>query len=174
MRGLQNFLEHCVAQRQSAIVDLGGGDTTLRQLAGEMPGMAGQLEAAGIAPVMFYLMGSQPDDLAPIATLAERGFNPGAQAFVLNEIAADLGVSRETAFGRIVGSGIFRRHVSQAVPIFMPRLHAADAGQSRRSSFRAAADGTTTPPLGFFDRSRVETWLDIMDRRFAGVMSWMP
>ncbi len=174
LRWLQDFLEHCVAQRQSAIIDLGGGDTTLRQLAGEMPGMAGQLEAAGIAPVMFYLMGTQPDDLAPIATLADRGFNPRAQAFVLNEVAADVGVSRETAFGRIVGSGIFRRHITQAVPIFMPRLHAADAVESRRSSFKAAADGATTPPLGFFDRSRVKTWLDIMDRRFAGVTSWMP
>jgi hypothetical protein len=174
LRWLQDFLEHCVAQRQSAIIDLGGGDTTLRQLAGEMPGLAGQLEATGIAPVVFYLMGTQPDDLAPIATLADRGFTPRAQAFVLNEVAADPGVSRETAFGQIVGSGIFRRHITQAVPIFMPRLHAANAVESRRSSFKAAAEGATTPPLGFFDRARVKTWLDIMDRRFAGVTSWMP
>ena len=36
-RWLQQLIEHCVSEHQLAIVDLGGGDTTLRPLATEMP-----------------------------------------------------------------------------------------------------------------------------------------
>ena len=47
-----------------------------------MPGLAQMIEAGGSAPVMFYLAGTQQDDLAPMATLAKRGFNPAARAIV--------------------------------------------------------------------------------------------
>jgi hypothetical protein len=127
-RWLQAFLEYAVKHQTTAMIDLGGGDTTLRTLATEMPGFAQQIEEAGLVPVNFYLAGAQPDDLAPIAT----------------------------------------------INLWMPRLHAADAVESRRSSFAAARDGQTTPPLGIFDRSRVKSWLEAMDRQFLGVKSWMP
>ena len=57
---LQELIEYCINERQSALVDLGGGDTTLRSLAAEMPGLAAHIEAAGMAPVMFHLTGTQP------------------------------------------------------------------------------------------------------------------
>ena len=59
-RWLQQLIEHCATERQSAIVDLGGGDTTLRTLATEMPGLTSAMEEAGVAPVMLYLLGTQP------------------------------------------------------------------------------------------------------------------
>ncbi len=74
---LQELIEHCVAQRHSAIIDLGGGDTTLRTLAAEMPGLAEQIEASGLSPVMFHLLGTQPEDLAPAVTLTARASRPG-------------------------------------------------------------------------------------------------
>jgi hypothetical protein len=174
-RWLQAFIEYAVKHQTTAMIDLGGGDTTLRTLATEMPGFAQQIEEAGLVPVNFYLAGAQPDDLAPIATLAERGFNPRARAVVLNESTAEVGLSRQQAFMRVVRNRVLLDQLgSGAINLWMPRLHAADAVESRRSGFVAARDGRTTPPLGIFDRSRVKSWLEAMDRQFHGVKSWMP
>ena len=63
---LQQLIEHCVTEHRSAIVDLGGGDTTLRTLATEMPGLAAVMDAAAAAPVMLYLLRPQPEDLRPL------------------------------------------------------------------------------------------------------------
>ena len=174
-RWLQAFIEYAVKHQTTAMIDLGGGDTTLRTLATEMPGFAQQIEEAGLVPVNFYLAGTQPDDLVPIATLVERGFSPRARAVVLNESAAEVGLSRQQAFMRVVRNRVLLDQLgSGAINLWMPRLHAADAVESRRSAFAAARDGQTTPPLGLFDRSRVKSWLDAMDRQFEGVKSWMP
>jgi hypothetical protein len=56
----------------------------------------------------------------------------------------------------------------------MPRLFAAGAVENRRSTFADARDANTKVCLNMFDRTRVGAWLDAMDRRFAGVTSWMP
>jgi hypothetical protein len=174
-RWLQAFIEYAVKHQTTAMIDLGGGDTTLRTLATEMPGFAQQIEEAGLVPVNFYLAGAQPDDLAPIATLAERGFSPRARAVVLNESTAELGLSRQQGFMRVVRNRVLLDQLrSGAINLWMPRLHAAEAVESRRSTFAAARDGRTTPPLGLFDRARVKSWLEAMDRQFQGVQSWMP
>ena len=171
---LQGLIEYCITERQSAFIDLGGGDTTLRSLAAEMPGLAAHIEAAGMAPVMFHLTGPQPEDLLPALTLAARGFTPTAQALVLNEYGIEPGSTRERAFARLVTSSAYGSLAAECVKLWMPRLHAAEAVESRQCSFAAARDGTINPPLGLFDAARVRVWLDAMDRRFAGVRSWIP
>ena len=174
-RWLQQFIDHAIRHRHSALIDLGGGDTTLRTIATEMPGFADAIEAAGVSPVMFYLAGAQPDDLAPIAALANRGFNPKARAIVLNESTGELGVNRVQAFGHVVRNPVFIDQIAGGgINLWMPRLQAASAVELRRSSFSAARDGLTKPPLGIFDRTRVKVWLEQMDVQFAGVRSWMP
>ena len=171
---LQELIEYCVTERHSALIDLGGGDTTLRSLAAEMPGLAAHIEASGMAPVMFHLTGPQPEDLLPALTLAARGFTPTAQALVFNEYAIEPGSTRERAFSRLTASSAYGSLAKACVKLWMPRLHAAEAVESRQCSFVAARDGTITPPLGLFDAARVRVWLDTMDRRFAGVRSWIP
>jgi hypothetical protein len=172
---LQRFIEHAVAHDLSALIDLGGGDTTLRSIAAEMPEFDSMIEEAGLAVVMFYLVGPHPEDLTPIVTLAERGFAPRARAIVLNEGTAPIGRSREEAFARITGTALFRKSIEDgAIPVWMPRFHAAEAIEARHCGFREGRDGRTDPPLGLFDRTRVRHWLDAMDRRFAGVQSWLP
>ncbi|MDD2794635.1 hypothetical protein [Acidocella sp.] len=173
-RWLQQLIEHCVSERQSAIVDLGGGDTTLRTLATEMPGLAAAMEAAGVAPVMLYLLGTQAEDLTPALTLSARGFAPKAQALVLNEVAIDAGTTRTDAFGRLTGLPGFIELAKTSVPVWMPRLFAAEAIEARQCRFFDARDGRVTPPLGMFDGARLRAWLDAMDRRCAGISSWIP
>lgn len=171
---LVELLDFCAAGRQSAIVDLGGGDTTLRAIATDMPGFESQLEAAGIAPVIFYLCGTQPEDLAPAVTLAAREFHPKAQALVLNEYSTPAGVPRVQAFARLVASPAFSELARSSIQLWMPRLFAADAIETRRCWFTDAREGKVDPPLGVFDGVRLRAWLGAMDRRFAGVRSWTP
>ncbi|HTW72456.1 MAG TPA: hypothetical protein VME47_21435 [Acetobacteraceae bacterium] len=171
---LVELLDFCAAERHSAIVDLGGGDTTLRAIATDMPGFATQLDTAGVAPVMFYLCGTQPEDLAPALTLAARGFAPTAQALVLNEYSIPTGVPRAQAFARLVAAPAFTELSRSGIQLWMPRLFAADAIESRRCWFTDAREGKVDPPLGVSDSVRLRAWLDAMDRRFAGVRSWIP
>jgi hypothetical protein len=140
-----------------------------------MPGFAEQIAEAGATPVIFYLAGAQPDDLAPIATLASRGFMPPARAIVFNESSIDPGLSRAEAFVPVLRSAVVLDQLRRgAITLWMPRLYAASAVEGRRALFAAARDGHTTPPLGLFDRSRVRVWLDAMDQAFSGVATWMP
>ena len=172
---LQDFMEFAIAEKQTAIIDLGGGDTILRTIAAEMPGFDAMIEEAGMAVVMFYLAGPHPEDLTPAATLGALGFKPRARAFVLNEGMALAGQSRDQAFGRLTSSNVYRDETADgALTLWMPRLHAAEAVEARTASFVAARDGQTEPPLGVFNRSRVGHWLKAMDEQFAGVKSWMP
>ena len=171
---LVELLDFCTAERHSAIVDLGGGDTTLRVIATDMPGFVTQLEAAGVAPVMFYLCGTQPENVAPALALAARGFGPKAQALVLNEYSIPVGATRVQAFARLVASPAFTELARAGIQLWMPRLFAADAIESRRCWFTDAREGKVDPPLGVFDGVRLRAWLEAMDRRFAGVRSWIP
>ena len=79
---------------------------------------------------------------------------------------------------RVFGHSAFRAAVDRgAVPVWMPRLLAAQQVEIRRLHFRDAADGQVgqgTSPLGPFDRSRVLNWLQAMDANFAGIKTWFP
>lgn len=173
-RWLQQLIEHCIAEKQSAIVDLGGGDTTLRTLATEMPGFGAHIEASGLVPVMLYMLGTQPEDLTPAVTLSNRGFSTKAQALVFNEFAIEAGTTRNEAFDRITKSESFGKLARSSVTVWMPRLFAAEAIESRECRFFEARDNRVSPPLGVFDHARLNAWLQSMDRRFGGISSWVP
>lgn len=172
---LQELIEYAIRTQQTAVIDLGGGDTVLRTIASEMPGFDAMIEDAGLSMVMFYLIGPHPEDLTPMATMAALGFKPRARAIVLNEGVAQAGQPRDQAFARVLTSNVYQDETNAgAVPLWMPRLHAAEAIEARTAGFAAARDGQTEPPLGIFDRSRVNHWLRAMDEQFEGVRSWMP
>jgi hypothetical protein len=54
----EKAVDFITAQKATALIDLGGGDTMLRRLASEVPDL-----------VAIYMPGPRPDDLAPLATL---------------------------------------------------------------------------------------------------------
>jgi hypothetical protein len=179
LKWLEQFLSHAIRHRQTAVVDLGGGDTTLRRLVDELPDLAQMAAEEGSALVMFYHVGPQVDDLSPVATMEERGFQPEATAIVMNEAGVDPGLTREQAFARIHKHRVFREAIGHgAVPVWMPRLLVADEIEARRLHFLPTRDGATgpdgRPALGAFDRARVRSWLNAMDQQFAGVRTWLP
>jgi hypothetical protein len=178
LKWLDRLLQHALQQQTSLLVDLGGGDTTLRRLVTQLPDLVQLFEAQGFAVVLFYTVGPQEEDLSPLATLQGLGFKPTATAIILNEAMIDVGGTRETAFARIYRHSVFRKAIEEgAMPVFMPCLLAAQQVEVRRLKFRDAAEGKTgrtDTPLGPFDRSRVKKWLETMDVNFAAIKSWLP
>ncbi len=178
LKWLDKLLQHALQQGMSLLVDLGGGDTTLRRLVTQLPDLVAMFEAQGFAVIMLYAIGPQEEDLSPLATLQSLGLRPTATAIVLNEAMIEVGDTRESAFARVFGHSAFRAAVDRgAVPVWMPRLLAAQQVEIRRLHFRDAADGQVgqgTSPLGPFDRSRVLNWLQAMDANFAGIKTWFP
>jgi hypothetical protein len=178
LKWLDRLLQHALHEQASLLVDLGGGDTTLRRLVAQLPDLAALFEAQGFAVVLFHTVGPQEEDLSPLATLQDLGFTPTATAIILNEALVELGDTREAAFARIYRHSVFRKAVADgAVPVFMPRLIAAQQVEVRRLKFREAVNARTgrgDTPLGPFDRSRVKKWLEAMDANFEAIKSWLP
>lgn len=179
LKWLEGFIQHAIRHKLNAVVDLGGGDLNLRRLVDELPGLADTMVAEGVAPVLFYHVGSQVDDLSPVATMEGRGFQPEATAIVMNEATIEPGLGRVQAFARVKRHSVFRDALARgAVPVYMPKLLVADAIEARRLRFLAARDGAAgedgKATFGAFDRARVRSWLEAMDRQFAGVRTWLP
>jgi hypothetical protein len=178
LKWLDKLLQHALQNRLSLLVDLGGGDTTLRRLVTQLPDLVQMFEAQGFAVVLFYTVGPQEEDLSPLATMEGLGFKPTATAIVLNEAMAEIGDPPLNAFARILRHSAFLAAVKRgAVPIWMPRLLPAQQVEIRRLHFRDAAAGELgqgKTPLGPFDRSRVLNWLQAMDANFAGIKTWLP
>jgi hypothetical protein len=178
LKWLDRLLQHALQHGLSLLVDLGGGDTTLRRLVTQLPDLVELCEAQGFAVVLFYTVGPQEEDLSPLATMQGLGFTPTATAIVLNEAMAEIGDPPLHAFARILRHSAFLAAVQRgAVPIWMPRLLPAQQVEIRRLQFRDAAAGETglgKTPLGPFDRSRVLNWLQAMDANFAGIKTWLP
>jgi hypothetical protein len=164
-----------VENKLTALIDLGGGDTALRSLLSEMPSLLADVEAAGLAVVTYYMCGPQPDDLAPLVTLASHGFAPKTRALIFNEGVADAGQPRLQAFAEILSHPVVQEETkSGTLALWMPRLFAAAAVENSRASFAQARDGDASRPINMFDRARVKSWLTTMAQRFSGVASWMP
>ena len=178
LKWLDKLLQHALQNGVSLLVDLGGGDTTLRRLVTQLPDLVETFEAQGFAIVAFYTVGPQEEDLSPLATMEGLGFKPTATAVVLNEAMTEVGETSLNAFARILRHSVFLAAMARgAVPVWMPRLLPAQEVETRRLLFRDAANGMTgkgRTPLGPFDRSRVLSWLQAMDANFAGVKTWFP
>jgi hypothetical protein len=177
---LEKLLTFIMTEKAAALIDLGGGDTALRRLVSEVPDLVATLEAAGVAAVAIYMLGPQPDDLAPLATLEAAGFQPAATLLVLNEGLIETPVSREEAFARVLRHSAFKAAAGRgAEAVWMPRLLPAGEIEARRVLFGqaergAVREGRKQTPLGPFDQARVRAWLRAMRAEFAGVASWMP
>ena len=116
------------------------------------------LDRDGITAVAIYMLGPQPDDLAPLATLEAAGFQPAATLLVLNEGLIETPVSREDAFARVLRHSAFKSVVGRgAEMVWMPRLLPAGEIEARRIMFGQAArgavrEGRRQTPLGPFDQ----------------------
>lgn len=173
LKWLEQFISFSLQNKLNTVIDLGGGDTTLRRLVDDLPELPGMVAEMGAALALLYFVGGQVDDLSPIAAMLDRDFQPEATAIVQNEALVEPGQTREQAFARVHKHSVFQASLARgAVPVWMPRLMVADAIEARRCGFLDAQDGKAG--LGPFDRSRVRAWLAAMEANFAGVRTWLP
>jgi len=169
------LLAKVVETKWSAVIDFGGGDTSLPKLVEEIPDLLAVMGEAAIAPVAMYLLSPRVDDLTPLSEMQEAGFQPKATALILNEGRVDTSRDAAREFALLRRHPVYRRAIENgAVEVWMPRLYAAQQIEARRITYRQAAEGAGAPPIGVFDRSRIHRWLAAMDTTFAPVSSWMP
>jgi hypothetical protein len=181
-RWLEDLLRHTMATKTSAMVDLGGGDTSLHKLLSIVPTLADDIDSAGVVPVAVYAIGPRIDDLASLASFEAIGFRPKATALVLNEGLADPSMHREDAFARVLNHSAYRAALTRgAVEVWLPRLDQAVAQdiEAKRIGFLQARDAISpqhrrVTPLGPFDRAHVRKWLEALATELAPVQSWLP
>jgi hypothetical protein len=181
-RWAEELLGFIMAEQQSALLDMGGGDLSMGKLLDDVPDLVASLEEAGVPPVAFYTLSPRVDDLGVLASYEAQGFQPRATALILNAGLADPTVPREEAFARVLRHSAFQAAVVRgAVPIWMPRLDATVASEieGKRLRFGQARDGQfpNDQPgavLGPFNRSRVRKWMTEMDAALSPIRSWLP
>jgi len=173
------FVERQIADRFNALIDLGGGDLILKQLAREI-GLTAFLESHAIRPVAVHLLGPDRDDLAYLHDVEQDGiFAPEATILVLNEALVPRNRSEKVAFqSTILEHPAFLRALDRgAKVVWMPRLAAAHEVDARRLTFTAAEDNQIKPgqpPIGPWNRQLIHNWLRDMEANFAPVARWLP
>jgi hypothetical protein len=180
-RWLEAFIGIVMDNKMNAVVDFGGGDTSLSRLLAEAPDLQALIESAGVEPVALYLMSPREEDLTPMAQMTAAGFAPKTTALILNKgRVADPTVPPEPEFARVMAHSAFQAAKARcAATIWMPRLYSAKVIEERRILFGQARDGVLPPGrsgegLGPFDRSRTRHWLAEMEEAFAPIASWLP
>jgi hypothetical protein len=164
---LRDLLQHVMEQKANAMIDLGGGSTSLSSLLREMPDLAGELSRHGVEPIAIHVVGADPHDLVPLAITEAEGFQPRATAIVLNEIHA-----RRDRFDQVLQHPAFHAAVQRgAVPIWMPRLSPDAAKQCDAYGWRYH---DVQDKAGPFTASAVQTWLRQMAQQFAPISTWDP
>jgi hypothetical protein len=138
---LKQLIDDRIAQRAGAILDFGGGDTSLTRLVESHRDVCDMLVDAGVEPVAVYTVGPGVDDLAAMLLVEREGFLPRTRMIVLNEARAPLGTPRETAFRALMRSKAYQAAIQGGtMQIWMPALDAEVAAdiERRRLTFGMA------------------------------------
>lgn len=173
------LVERQIAKRFNLLLDLGGGDLLLKQLAREI-GLVPFLECYDIRPVAIHLLGPDRDDLAYLDDMERDGlFAPAATILVLNEALVPARRAIRTAFqSTILEHPTFLAALQRgAKVVWMPRLEPAHEIDARRLTFTAAEDNQVKPgqaPIGPWNRQLIHNWLRDMETNFAPVAHWLP
>jgi hypothetical protein len=167
---LQQLLEFIVENRHSALIDLGGGDTSLIALLQDMPDLAGVMSAAGVEPVAIYMAGTDPHDLTPMAAAEAAGFNPRAAAIVLNEAH---GRRHSDDFDRVTDHPAFQQVIDRgAIQLWMPLLTPDAARVIDANTWHYL---TAKNHLGPFYASALHQWLRRMGEDIGEpIGTWFP
>ena len=169
--------EQQIARRFNLLIDLGGGDLMLKQLARRI-GLVRFLEANGIDTVAVHLIGPERDDLAYLRDLETDALvAPEATILVLNESLAPQNLSINAAFQPVLEHSIFKAALNRGAKlVWMPRLDIAHEINARRLAFTTAEAGAASegvPPLGPWNRQLITMWLRAMEHNFEPVASWL-
>ncbi|MGD0108633.1 MAG: hypothetical protein ABSC06_32020 [Rhodopila sp.] len=172
---LNELVEDQIETRRTTFLDLGGGDTILKQWSRELD-LAQFLHSYGVTPVLLHVLGSDIDDLAYLRDL-ETVFAPPHTAIVLNEGMVPSGRSPLAAFEPFLSNEIFQAACKRgAAVVKMPRLGCMQDVDRRRIGFADAEAGNVKPgqeKLGPVRRQMVAMWRREMVAGTAPIASWI-
>ena len=168
---LDGLLEKAISERQSLIVDLGGGDQLLKHAALEL-GLAEFLIRNGVTPVVLHFVGADSDDLAYLRETERNGLlAPEKTAIVFNAGVVPAGVSLDAAWTKHENDPALQAAVARGAQLVrMPRLACMTLLDDKRLRFTEAQGSQ----IGLTNAQRVLMWLRDMERSFAPIAPWLP
>jgi hypothetical protein len=168
---LDGLLEKAISERQSLIVDLGGGDQLLKHAALEL-GLAEFLTGNGVTPVVLHFVGADSDDLAYLRETERNGLlAPEKTAIVFNAGVVPAGVSLDAAWTKHENDPALQAAIARGAQLVrMPRLACMTLLDDKRLRFTNA----NASQIGLTNTQRVLMWLRDMERSFGPIASWLP
>lgn len=176
---IADLVEAQLAQGHDTVLDLGGGDLTMKAIAREMD-LLGWLAGLGVDVVPVHLLGPSIDDVAYLQSVEEGGLLASPTTIlVLNEGTVPVGRSPHAAFSETVQThAVFTATVARGARLVgMPRLEPAPDLEEGGIPFLMAAQGLTQAggrQLGPWKAQQVTLWLRRMEVNFASVLEWLP
>lgn len=171
---LEALLQWLMQQKKSAVIDFGGGDTSLASLVRQVPDLHTMMQDNGVEPVAAYLFSPRVSDLMPLVAMERAGFKPRATALVLNcGRTSDPSSDPEVEFAPLRRHSAYKEVLDRgAVEVWFPRLYAKPATREHRMiSFHEAVKH---PDVGMIDRHRVFHWLRSVEDAMRPILSWLP
>jgi hypothetical protein len=175
-RWLENIIAAVVDQRKVVVLDMGGGDTILFDLAREL-GLVPLLEENGVIVSAWHMLGNAPDDTSVLEAAEQDAlFAPARTALVLNQGAS--GEGPDCTFTRTTSADAYRAALQRgAVQMVLPELKCASAIQARQISLEQAETNEAASefaPLLFVDRRRVHVFRAQLADMLVSVRTWLP
>jgi hypothetical protein len=172
---LTGLLNRMVKEKTSAVLDLGGGDTALKEFGRELR-LVEFCKRRGIQPLAVYCLGPEEEDLSHVHTIFEgEYFRPDRAILVTNEGVIRSGQHVAGAFERTLTDPRFAAIVaSGAKPILLPRLACMPIVKTSVAGFYGAAAGEAG--LDAVEQFMVEDWCAGLEekRAEAGISDWLP
>jgi hypothetical protein len=150
---------------QSAVLDVGGGDTPLARLVEELP-VAEMLESVGVRVVLVHVVGPETADLDYLEHYSSNDLFVSQHTLVVTNGGLVLsGRSPKAAFEPLMKHRAIRKVIGDGGQVVeFPRLGCMSEVTDRGLTFtEVLADPKKTgkaPPLGMFDTARVRKWWD--------------
>lgn len=176
---IASLVEAQITGRHDTVLDLGGGDLTMKALAREMD-LLFWLTSLGVDVVPVHLLGPSIDDAAYLQSVEEGGLLASPTTIlVLNEGTVPVGRSAHAAFSETVQTmPVFAATVGRGARLVsMPRLECASDLEEGGLPFHLAAQGSAHPggrSLGPWKAQQITIWLRRMEANLAAVAEWLP
>lgn len=155
-------LEEQAVGRYDVILDLAGGDGTVKAL-GEELGLIETMHELGLRPVALHVVGSSPADLDFLRQVySEASFAPEATIIAINEALLGGGAADRQALAKIAADPIVveAERRGAAVVLFERLTCMKEFRDSGLTFAQAGHAGAGHSGLSFFNQVRVRKWFE--------------
>jgi len=177
---LEERLGEQARERFDTVLDMAGGDPTIRRLASDAQ-LVATMERQGLRPVAVHVLGPERADLDYLKQSMEGElFMPEATLIVCNGGLVQTGRSAKIVFEKVTKHEVVLAALDKGARIiWFPPLLCMSQVTDRGLTFRQVIKGEVKPgqdPLSFFDQARVSIfWEQLFPAALESVPSqWLP